>query len=230
MVKPVVVVGDVVWLRLALHAAQGTLARVPEAVVRDGEILRVVLQVDGAVALGMVAAAVWSIEEVHVVNPYHGVLGVQRDAVVHAPHDCEVAELHARCVAHEESEAVNSSVVTHTFYGDVHGAVVVLAFYLQSLAGTRHSVQVRLLDESDEAECYRSSVLSLLIGVADGLYARTLANASHGGGYRLGSVCRDVEHLCSCLQCAVRVVRSYTGSTVLELRETAAVVVLYHDF
>ena len=84
----------------------------------------------------MVAASVRTIEEVHVVYPDLGVLGVERDAVVHAAHDGKIAELHTRSVAAEESKAVYCGIVAHALECEVHLAVFSLALDLKTLFRT----------------------------------------------------------------------------------------------
>ena len=100
VVKPVVVVRDVVRTTLRLHTEHVRLAGIPETVVRNGDIFRVALHVGGSVALGVVAAAVLAIELVGMVNPDVRIVGIERDAIVHATHDAEVAELYALGVAY----------------------------------------------------------------------------------------------------------------------------------
>ena len=63
-------------------------------IVTDGDVLRLTLDINRAVALSLVAVATSiTIEEVHVVNPDIRVASVERQTVVHAEHDGEVAEL-----------------------------------------------------------------------------------------------------------------------------------------
>ena len=120
VVEPVVVVADVVGSALALHAEHVGLASIPETVVADGNIFRVALDVARAVALGMVAAAVGTVEEVVMVNPDIAVVCVERQPVVQAAHDADVAEFHALGVAHQESEALDGRVVADALEGHVH--------------------------------------------------------------------------------------------------------------
>ena len=95
VIEPVVVVADVVGAALALHAAERHLARIPEVVVGVGVILRVALQVERAVALGLIGVAAGAaVEEVDVVDPSVEVVAVERYAVVGTEHDAEVAQLH----------------------------------------------------------------------------------------------------------------------------------------
>ena len=77
VVEPVMVVGDVVGTTLTLHAKHIGLASVPEAIVGNGHQFRVRLDVAGAITLGMVAATIRAIEEVHVVNPDIGVVSIK---------------------------------------------------------------------------------------------------------------------------------------------------------
>ena len=171
VVEPVVVVADVVGTALALHAEHVGLAGVPEAAVADGDELGVGLQVDGTVAFGMVAAAVRTVEKVRMVQPDVGVVGVERDAVVHAAHDADVTHLDAPGIAYEEAEAFDGSIVANALDGDVEFAVGLFAFDLESLARTTDLVEVVLGDKANETEGDRGGVVALLVGVDDGLYA-----------------------------------------------------------
>ena len=70
MVKPVVVIVNVVWPRLARHTAKRGLATVKIVVVSNGDILRVAFHVGGAVTFHLIGiAAFLSIEQVEVVHP-----------------------------------------------------------------------------------------------------------------------------------------------------------------
>ena len=61
----------------------------------------VTLDVECAVALLLVCGtAGLAVEEVQVMNPYHLVLGVDADAVVHTQHDTEIAELDRSTVSY----------------------------------------------------------------------------------------------------------------------------------
>ena len=134
VVKPVMMEGHPAVGRLALHAAQTGLATVNEMVVRDGDVCRLSLDVHRAVALSLVGiAAGIAIEEVHVVNPDIAVVGIQRQAVVHAEHDGEVTELHVTAVTAQDAKAPDGSIVAHALQGDGNVGKGTLALHLQSL-------------------------------------------------------------------------------------------------
>ena len=213
VVEPVVVVRDVVGAALALHAEHVGLAGVPEAVVADGDKFRVALDIARAVALGMVAAAVGSVEEVVMVNPDVAVVGVKRQSVVHAAHDADVAELHALGVAHQEPEALDGSVLSDALEGHVQLRVGVAPLHLDALLLAADGIEVVLGDESDEAEGDGGGVIALLVCGNDGLQAGTLRGAAlaggdHGGLDGLRRILGHIEHLGAALQRAVAVVGS----------------------
>ena len=116
---------------------------------RNGDILRVALQVNGAVALRLVGvAAGLSIEEVYVVNPYVSVLGVERYGVVHTQNVAEVAQLHADSIPYQDAKAIQGGIVTDTLDGDVQGGIPGVAFHLQSLGRAAQRSHVLLLEQS----------------------------------------------------------------------------------
>ena len=134
MVKPVVVVGNPVGTRLALHTAQRGFSTVPQVVVADSDIARVSLDVDGSIALFLVGiAAGLSVEHVKVVHPDVLIVGIDADGIVHTEHVGEVAQLNAGGIADEEAEACGDSIVANALDGDVEGRVGTLSFYLNAL-------------------------------------------------------------------------------------------------
>ena len=229
MVEPVMVVRDVVGAALALHAEQIRLTRIPVVVVADGDELRVALQVGSTVALGMVATAVRAIELIRMVNPDVAVVGIERDAVVHATHDGEVAELHTLAITYQETETVHGSIVANALEGHVHWTISFLTFYLQALFRAADFVEVVLGNQSDETEGNRRGVVTLLIGINNGLNACTggdigiLGTCLDGGGNGLGSILRHIKHLGTILQRTVAVV-STRGIPIHKSKALATVV------
>ena len=120
VVEPVVVVGDIVGTRLILHAEHIGFTSIPVVAVADGDILGVTLHVNHTVALLVVARTMLAVEQVKVMNPDVGIVGVQRQSIVHAANAGKVAELHALTVADEESEAKECSIVANALEGHVH--------------------------------------------------------------------------------------------------------------
>ena len=117
---------------------------------RNGDILRVALQVNGAVALRLVGvAAGLSIEEIDVVHPNVPVLGVERYGVVHTQHVAEVAQLYALGIPHQDAKAAQGGIVAYTFNGDVQWGISRVALHLQAFRRTAQRAHVLLLQQSD---------------------------------------------------------------------------------
>ena len=120
MVKPVVLVCDIVGF-VASHTAERRFAAVPVSVAADGDIFRASLEVDSSVAFCLVGiTSSLSVEEVDVVQPDVGVACVERDTVVHAEHDGEVAHLQTFTVAHKNAESADGGILADTLDGDGH--------------------------------------------------------------------------------------------------------------
>ena len=142
VVIPVVVEGDKVVCTLT-QTAKIRLAGIVEMVIGECAVLGVALEVKCAVALCLVGiTAGLAIEEVNIMYPYHLVLCVYADAVVHTEHDTEVAQLYTRCVTDEEAEAPDGSIITDTLDGDVHLAIFLLPLNLQTFARTAECIHV----------------------------------------------------------------------------------------
>ena len=77
VVEPVVVVADEVGTTLALHTEHVGLAGIPVAAVAHGDVFGVGFHVDGTVALHVVAASLFAIEYIDVMNPDVRVVGVE---------------------------------------------------------------------------------------------------------------------------------------------------------
>ena len=209
VVEPVVVVGHPVVGGLALHAGKTALAAVDEVVVRDSDVFRTFLDVHCTVALGLVGvAARFAVEEVHVVNPNIGVVGIQRQNIVHTEHDGEVAELRVLASVDEDAEAPDGGIVADALDGDGHFAVGSLTLYLQSLCRGIEAVHIVGLDGADDADGKRRGVVALLVECDDVLKSFTSGDGATAAGddvvgNGLGFVGPDVEDLCALLQRAI---------------------------
>ena len=220
VVEPVVVVGYVVRAALRLHTEHVGLARIPEAVVADGDVLRVAFHVGGTVALGMVATAVLAIELISMVNPDVGVVGIERDGVIHATHDGKVAELDALGIAYQETKTVQGGIIANALEGHVQFAVSFLALDLQALCRAADVVEVVNGNQTDETESNGCGVVTLLIGINNGLDTCAcgdigiLGTRLDSSGDGLGCVLRHVEHFGTSLQCTVAVIGTWSGTSV----------------
>ena len=197
MVVPVVVVGDVVGA-VAAHAAEACLATVPETAVGCGDVFRVSLDIDGAIAFGLVGIATClPVEEVHVMHPDVAVVGVHGYGIIHEQHDGKVADLHALAVAHEETEAAHCGIFADTFQGDVHLAVTVFAFYLQALFRTVDAVKVVAGHLADDTEGDGCGVITFLVSGKDILQTGEFLRSSLAIYYHVGAdgLCRVLCHV-----------------------------------
>ena len=81
----------------------------------------------------MVAASVFTVEDVVVVNPDMRVGSVKLYVVVHAAHDGKIAVLNTRRVTCHEAEAAYCSIVADTLEGHIHYRVSLLALHLNTV-------------------------------------------------------------------------------------------------
>ena len=164
---------------------------------------RLTLDVDGSVALSLVSVATSAtIEEVHVVNPYVVVVGVERYGVVHTYHVGEVAQLNTLGTTDEESKAMSSCIESNTLDGDVHIGGTTLTFDLYTLGTRVEGVNVGLLYGSDDTDTERTCLLALLESTKDCLQSSVLCvgighNVTFDG---LGSLGSNVDDTCAVLQ------------------------------
>ena len=216
MVEPVVVVGNPVGARLALHTAERCLATVPQVVVADSDIARVSLDVDGSIALFLVGvAAGLSVEHVKVVHPDVLIVGIDADGIVHAEHVGEVAQLNAGGIADEEAEACGDSIVANALDGDIEGRVGTLAFHLNALGRAEELIAVGCCYSAYDADGQRTGLKTFLIAVDNVLQAgeglcgalAVLDNVERDG---LGIILGDVYDTCIALERAVVVVGTHT--------------------
>ena len=179
----------------------------------------------------MVAWAMFTIELVCMVNPDVAIVCIQRDTIVHATHNCKVAELHTFRIAYQEAEAADCSVVADTLDGERHLAVLVLTLDLDALLWRADAIEVVLLNESDKAEGDRCRVVSFLVGVKDGLEARYLFHIRVFRArfyfclHRLCRILGDIEHFGTILQRTVSLVG--TRSIVVHEGKALAAIVLH---
>ena len=216
MVKPVVVVGNPVGTRLALHTAQRGFSTVPQVVVADSDIARVSLDVDGSIALFLVGvAAGLSVEHVKVVHPDVLIVGIDADGIVHAEHVGEVAQLNAGRIADEEAEACGDSIVANALDGDIEGRIGTLSFYLNAFGRTEELIAVGSCYSAYDADGQRTGLKTFLIAVDNVLQAgeglggalAVLDNVECDG---LGIILGDVYDTCVALERTVVVVGTHT--------------------
>ena len=173
-------------------------------VIREGQVLRVTLEVECTVSLGLVGITTClAIEEVNVVYPYHSVLGVDAHAVVHAEIDTEVAQLNHRRITDEEAEAPDSSVVTHTLNGDVHVLIGLGTLNLQTLVAFQF-VHVTVLDGTNDTHAkgtllVTAVAIAFLVTIDDVLQTcigsyLSIAVGSHFHGNRFRIVRPYIQH------------------------------------
>ena len=153
VVEPVVVIGDPVFSCLTCHTAQGHLSGIPEVVIRNGNVLGIVLQIHRAVALGLVSiASSCTVENVIVMNPDVIVICFQCDTVIAEQHNSQVTDLNASCSLAADTEAIAYSVLTDTFNGDVLNRAVsstCLQQHVVGIAGGVYTVSGYLTDKTD---------------------------------------------------------------------------------
>ena len=200
MVEPVVMIGVPAGYCFALHATEARLACVEEVVVRNGNVLRFTLDVHRAVTLGLIGiAARLAVEEVAVMNPHVRVARVERDGIVHAANDADVANLYTFAVTHQHTEAVEGGIFADALDGDGHVAVFVLALHLQAFATRIETVHIAILDSADHTNGQWRRVVAFLIIVDDVLQALCRGvfrrRSLHVGAHRLGIICPNIDHL-----------------------------------
>ena len=231
MVEPVVVIGDEVLATLAGHATQGHFSTIPKSVVREGHKLRIALAIERAVPLGLVTvAACLSVEEVHMMHPTMAVVGVDGDAVVHAQHDTQIADLHTFAIAYQHAESTQGGIISNAFQCNIHLGIGTLSFDLQSFSAAGELVHVGSFDGADDADGKWSLVVPLLTGIKDGLKTgeRLCGSVAFDCYVTRYCFCRGssyVEHLGAGFQCAVIGVSTY--ARVVEVGKSCPVMCTY---
>ena len=82
MVKPIMVIGDVIGSGFGGHTAHGGFTSIPEMAIADGHVFGIGLYVDSAITFGLIASFVRSIKHIDMMDPNMVVVSVQRDAIV----------------------------------------------------------------------------------------------------------------------------------------------------
>ena len=137
MVEPVVVISDIVRATFTRHTTHRSLTIIPEAVVCYSNILRIALDVYSTVTLSLVGSTtLFTIEEIHVVNPDMGVIGIKRHGIIQATHDSKVTELYTLGITKQETKSIYSSIITDSFESHVHYRVSTLTLNLQTFCRT----------------------------------------------------------------------------------------------
>ena len=139
------------------------------------------------------------------VHPNVRVVGIHRDAVVHAPHDGKIAEFNAFRIAHQEAETVNSGIGANTLDGDVEFGVGTFAFNLNTFLAASKRVDIGCFHHSHHSNDKWGSDIILLIGGKNGLQTREFSVAELRL-YSLGIAGSDIDNLCSSFQSAVTTV------------------------
>ena len=143
------------------------------------------------------------------VSPDVLVVGVEGDTVFSVHHHSEVAQLHVLARSAQYAEAVECGIIAHTLDGDVH--VLSLTFHLQTDGRAAQCIHIGFLQLTDDADCKRTGLCSLLIGLQNVLNASSglliLAHA-HAELNGLCIVFADVDYASAVLQRTIVVVGS----------------------
>ena len=163
-------------------------------------------------------------------NPDVGIIGIERDAVVHTPHDADIAELDTLGIAYQKAETADGCVVANTLEGHIQLAVAFLTLDLQTLCRTADFVEIVHGNQSNEPEGNRRGVVTLLIGIDDGLNTSTCGDVGilgarlDGSSNGLGGVLGDIEHFSTLLQRSIAIIGTRGRTTIHERKALATVV------
>ena len=233
VVVPVVVVGNEVFVGTAFRETQEvTLAVVPEVVVREGNVVRL-LTVEGTVALCLVGIRTGiAVEHVAVVNPDVLIVLLQTNIVTlvaAAVHETDVAYLSVACTLQTDTPSVGYGIIADTLDGNACAGILAIHVdddvALVARAGDTH------VTENTEYEGTR--LVAFLQTGQDALQACTLGHVLIGTVhiYLTRHVVLvgigDVDNLCITLQCTVGIV--CTGSLRSVESIAGAVVCTYFE-
>src|SRR5574344_72035 len=169
VVEPVMMISDIVWSTLTLHTAHTGLTGSPKMAIVYGDIFRIGLHVYGSITFGMVSGTGLTIEDVHIMYPDIGIVGIQRDTIIHLSHDTEIAKLYALGISYQKAEAMYRCIITDTFYRDVQFAVGSLSLDLDTFTATSEIIRLAVLNQTNDSYIQRICDISLLISRKNGL-------------------------------------------------------------
>ena len=226
MVIPVVVVGDVIAFGFGLHALQVALAVIPEVVVRVGNISGF-FGIQCTVALYLVGIRTGiAIEEIAVMYP-DVVVALLQTAVIAfgavAVHEAQIPNFNVRAVLHNQTKAIQNSIVANAFNGHA------------SLCGVHIQITLRqnsrVSDVADDSQAERTGFLAFFIGIDDCLYTSysdiALAFCIQTCSNRIFIFIRDIDNNGIRTQCAVFVV--CTGRSAFYKTKAASVMGCYRN-